>query len=170
MWLNVELEARLEADPRPTASYVETVGGAVYELGRRASSDDPTSDAGGVGAGAGDADAAALRRWGILQGAVAAPAAGTGSVLLSLLAAGVVGFFGGAEFGGYEYVELQPAQPPPPPLAAQPAQQLQPGRTYPGAERVSLTVSEQAARQQIRLDSAPPRAQKCSSRRQSCTQ
>ena len=160
MWLNVELEARLEADPRPTASYVETVGGAVYELGRRASSDDPTSDAGGVGAGAGDADAAALRRWGILQGAVAAPAAGTGSVLLSLLAAGVVGFFGGAEFGGYEYVELQPAQP---------AQQLQPGRTYPGAERVSLTVSEQAARQQIRLDSAPPRAQKCGSRRQWCT-
>ena len=110
MWLNVELEARLEADPRPTASYVETVGGAVYELGRRASSDDPTSDAGGVGAGAGDADAAALRRWGILQGAVAAPAANTGSVVLSLLAAGVVGFFGGAEFGGYEYVELQPAQ------------------------------------------------------------
>ena len=170
MWLNVELEARLEADPRPTASYVETVGGAVYELGRRASSDDPTSDTGGVGAGAGDADAAALRRWGILQGAVAAPAANTGSVVLSLLAAGVVGFFGGAEFGGYEYVELQPAQPPPPPLAAQPAQQLPPGRTYPGAERASITVSEQAARQQIRLDSAPPRAQKCSSRRQWCTQ
>ena len=97
-----------------------------------------------------------MRRWGILQGAVAAPAANTGSVVLSLLAAGVVGFFGGAEFGGYEYVELQPAQPPPPPLAAQ---QLPPGRTYPGAERVSLTVSEQAARQQIRLDSAPPRAQ-----------
>jgi hypothetical protein len=161
VWLNVELEARLEADPRPTASYVETVGGVVYELGRRASSDDPASDTGGVGAGAGDA--------GVLQGAAAAPAAGTGSVLLSLLAAGVVGFFGGAEFGSYEYVELQPAQPPPPPLAAQPAQQLPPGRTYPAAERVSLTVSEQAARQQIRLDSAPPRAQKCGSRRRWCT-
>jgi len=156
VWLNVDLEARLEADPRPTASYVETVGGIVYELGRRLPSDDPTSDAGGAGAGAGDADADALRRWGVLQGAAAAPAAGTGTVLLSLLAAGVVGFFGGAEFGSYEYIELQPAQPPPAPLparAAQPAQQLPAARTYPAAERVSLTVSEQAARQQIRLDS-----------------
>ena len=163
VWLNVDLEARLEADPRPTASYVETVGGIVYELGRRLPSDDPTSDAGGAGAGAGDADADALRRWGVLQGAAAAPAAGTGTVLLSLLAAGVVGFFGGAEFGSYEYIELQPAQPPPAPLparAAQPAQQLPAARTYPAAERVSLTVSEQAARQQIRLDSAPPPAQK----------
>jgi hypothetical protein len=156
VWLNVDLEARLEADPRPTASYVETVGGIVYELGRRLPSDDPTSDAGGAGAGAGDADADALRRWGVLQGAAAAPAAGTGTVLLSLLAAGVVGFFGGAEFGSYEYIELQPAQPPPAPLptrAVQPAQQLPAARTYPAAERVSLTVSEQAARQQIRLDS-----------------
>lgn len=162
VWLNVDLEARLEADPRPTASYVETVGGIVYELGRRVPSDDPTPGAGGAGAGAGDADADALRRWGVLQGAVAAPAAGTGTVLLSLLAAGVVGFFGGAEFGSYEYIELQPAQPPPAPLPARaaPPAQLPAARAYPAAERVSLTVSEQAARQQIRLDSAPPPAQK----------
>mmetsp|Transcript_63040 Transcript_63040/g.152195 ORF Transcript_63040/g.152195 Transcript_63040/m.152195 type:complete len:376 (+) Transcript_63040:357-1484(+) len=155
VWLNVDLEARLEADPRPTASYVETVGGIVYELGRRVPSDDPTPGAGGAGAGAGDADADALRRWGVLQGAVAAPAAGTGTVLLSLLAAGVVGFFGGAEFGSYEYIELQPAQPPPAPLPARaaPPAQLPAARAYPAAERVSLTVSEQAARQQIRLDS-----------------
>ena len=108
-------------------------------------------------------DADALRRWGVLRGAVAAPAAGTGTVLLSLLAAGLVGFFGGAEFGSYEYIELQPAQPPPAPAptrAAQPMQQLPAARTYPAAERVSLTVSEQAARQQIRLDSAPPPVQK----------
>jgi len=155
VWLNVDLEARLEADPRPTASYVETVGGIVYELGRRVPSDDPTPGAGGAGAGAGDADADALRRWGVLQEAVAAPAAGTGTVLLSLLAAGVVGFFGGAEFGSYEYIELQPAQPPPAPLPARaaPPAQLPAARAYPAAERVSLTVSEQAARQQIRLDS-----------------
>ena len=149
VWLNVDLEARLEADPRPTASYVETVGGIVYELGRRDTVDGsiPTSDPGG--AGAGDAEADALKRWGVLQGVVA-PAAGTGSVLLSLLAAGVVGFYGGSEFGGGTYVELQPVQPPSP----SPASQLPAARTYPAAERVSLTVSEQAARQQIRVDSA----------------
>ena len=155
VWLNVDLEARLEADPRPTASYVETVGGRVYELGRCVAGDDPTSGFGGAGAGdteAGGADADALRRWGVLQGVVA-PAAGTGSTLLSLLAAGIVGVFLGSEFLGVEYVELQPSQPPPAPA---PAQQLPAPRANPAAERVSLTVSEQAARQQIRVDSARP--------------
>ena len=74
VWLSVEMEARLEADPRPTASYVQTLAGRVYELGRSAAA---TGEPLGSGA-----------QWG---GVVPTRA----PLLLSLLIAGLVGLVGG---------------------------------------------------------------------------
>ena len=158
VWLTVEAEGRLASDPRTGPGYIETLGGRVYELGEPVA----RSSASSIEATGGRGDE--LERWSVPKGEALPPAEGR-SPLQELVAAALVPF-GRAPMGGealkllFSFVlvgglcfELgassgvlseadRTAPPAPPPTTV---------RAYPAAEKVSLTLSEQKARQALRV-------------------
>jgi len=160
VWLTVETEGRLASDPRSSAGYIETIGGRVYELGEPAASREASGEASGSSAlppvATSDGSfGAELQRWGVLKGVVGrlqlSPQAETTlPVLLSFALVGGLCF----QLGASGIVLQQAATPPPLEAPAPPPPPPVPQtRTtvYPAAERVSLTVSEQRARQALRV-------------------
>lgn len=147
IWLTVAAEGRLASDPRSEPGYVEAVGGRVYELGVPAAGSIATAaveaTGGGrqpTGGGGPGGDELELERWGLFKGVVEklqlSPQAKRSVPLL----------FSFALVGGlcFELGASGLLSPPPPPIRS----------TYPGraaAERVSLTISEQRARQALRV-------------------
>ena len=161
IWLTVALEGRLPSDPRSGPGYIEALGGAVYELGAPATADAARETAPAVAAGSSAAIGDEWQRWGVLKGVVRSlqlspQAEAAVPVLMSFALVGGLGYLVGsqAEVGALlgqgaapatmaSAKTLAPSPPSPPPLVSLPG-----ARTYPSAERVSLTVSEQRARQQ----------------------
>ena len=143
VWLTVEAEARLASDPRSTAGYVETLAGRIYELGRP----DPTTVAT-------PAAAAALPE--APASGTAASQPGTTPALLSFALAGSVGFILGSQLFVVEWEDTPQAGAALPAAQQQQQQQQLPTPAAvpatPRAEKVSLTLAEQLARQQIRVD------------------
>ena len=151
VWLTVDVEGRLASDPRSGAGYIETIGGRVYELGEPAAAgivsmtDLPivsTEKAGRGGEGLGEE----LEQWGLLKGVVkrlqlSPQAERSVPLLLSFALVGGLCFQLGAS--GLPQQAAVPA-----PLAA--SGQAAPQAALPPA-RASLTVSEQKARQAIRV-------------------
>lgn len=160
VWLTVEAEGRLKSDPRSEPGYIETIGGRVYELGEPA-------------AGSTASALEATGRLGVVRRPQVSPQAERRSPLQEIVEAAVVPF-GRAPLGGdalkllLSFVlvgglcfELGAARVlseagHPAPLAASsrgalPTPPSPPMRSYPAAERVSLTVSEQRARQALRV-------------------
>lgn len=142
--MNVEMEGRLASDPRSGPGYIETVGGRILELGEQAP-EPAIGTAIGTAAleEAGGMSGEQLEQGGILKGVVrrlqlSPQAEGAVPVLLGFLLVGSLCF----ELGAYGVLSDNHASPPPPPM---------PTRAYPAAERVSLTVSEQKARQALRV-------------------
>ena len=170
VWLTVAMEGRLPSDPRAGAGYVEAVGGAVYELGAPAREqrlaatsagsavgDTPVSpaDVSGIDLGVGRPGASPgfgddMQRGNPLE-RIAARRANLGRPsVLSLALVGSLGYLLGyvqdIEFVDAEAVPMTmvaPSLPVPPP----------PSPPSTAAERASLTVSEQRARQELKVES-----------------
>lgn len=157
IWLTVALEGRLQSDPRSDAGYIEAVGGAVYELGASADAGAAARDVSIAPAASAPSPGGGFEEFGILRGVVRSlqlspQAEASVPVLMSFALVGALGYLAGSQpnlaallGAGPSTVAVQNvAQTPAPP--PQPA--LSQARGYASAERVSLTVSEQRARQQ----------------------
>ena len=147
VWVTVEAEGRLASDPREGPGYIESLGGRIYELGEPATGPVSTLPTAAARPSGGDE----LERWGILKGVVrrlqlSPQAEAAVPVLLSFALVGGVGF----ELGQQNILlnTEPPALEAPAPQYA-PAPQVTQSR--PAAERASLTVSEQRARQELRV-------------------
>lgn len=165
IWLTVALEGRLADDPRMDApSYVEAVGGRIYELSRArgggGSTREGTSDAAGSAAGSGvrkAVDAAAATADGLRLPGGANPIA---TAAAAAVLAGGIGF-------GVGMLSVPPPPPPPPPptinriflapsSAAMRGARPTDSSAYPpvsgGRAAAPLTIEEQRQRQELRVD------------------